>query len=61
VHLARLDVEVDPVERADTGELLDDAAHLQQRRREIGHRRVHLGAIGLGHASTSSCGNVHET
>jgi hypothetical protein len=43
VHLARRDVEVDVVERADARELLDDAAHLQQRlavvrvRGRVGH------------------------
>ena len=36
VHLARGDVEIDLVERANAGELLDDAAHLQQRRASSG-------------------------
>ena len=34
MHLAGHDIEVDPVESADTGELLDDRVHLQQR---LGH------------------------
>jgi hypothetical protein len=59
VHLARGDVEIDLVERADAGELLDDAAHLQQRLRAV--RIGSLGALGVRHASTSSCGDVPAT
>ena len=39
VHLAGVDVEVDPVKGADPGELLDDASHRQQRR----HGSSHIG------------------
>jgi hypothetical protein len=44
VHLARPHVEVDPAEGPDAGELLDDAAHLQQCVRRRSGRCGHEGA-----------------
>ena len=46
VHLAGADVEVDAVQRAYTGELLDDAAHLQQG--IVVGRRLHAAPLHRG-------------
>ena len=48
VHLAGADVEVDAVEGADAGELLDDAGHLEQR-----SGRRHRGAVVVTRSRTS--------
>ncbi len=46
VHLAGRDVEVDAVQRADAGELLDDAPHREQRRHGSSH--IGVGRPGAG-------------
>ena len=48
VHLSRGDIEIDAVQRADTGEALDDAVHLQQ---PPGRTGVHRRAGGVPYIS----------